>query len=227
MSLFVGILTIGIALSTGLWLKQHLLGAALGFASVFFLFGGLGLYPFLKGDPESFLYFSLLNQVACLAFLYGFWIKHPIGERIIEAKVVFVAIGVGLIAVTISMLWLQVLSAFGVEHQEQELMNVLRSEVLRTKVLVMLFVVFLAPICEELLFRNLLIKVLRRGMSAGLAVIVSGAVFGVMHSESSTSVLPLILFGFLLGWLQITYKQTLAPILAHVTNNLVVVLLMV
>ena len=86
--------------------------------------------------------------------------------------------------------------------------------------LVAIFVVVLGPIAEELLFRGLCQSTLRRVFGKPWpAIVVTSVLFGAMHYNVWTSVLPLAAFAAMLGY---SYERTgklLSPIIAHAVFN--------
>ena len=78
----------------------------------------------------------------------------------------------------------------------------------------------LSPIAEELVFRGLMFRRMREDTGAKLAIIYTSVVFGIFHGNFVQ-----MLYGFLMGlmfaWLCEKYGSVLAPIVAHVTANLI------
>lgn len=81
----------------------------------------------------------------------------------------------------------------------------------------------LIPVCEELVFRGLLFKRLRMQGGFMQAAMYSAVVFGFLHMN-----LVQMIYGFLLGlmfaYIYEKYGSVKAPILAHVSMNLLSVL---
>ncbi len=82
----------------------------------------------------------------------------------------------------------------------------------------------LIPIVEELLFRGVLFRVLRRRMSFPWAMIISAVVFGVYHGNLVQFVYA-GLCGVLLAYLYEKYHTILAPILSHAAMNIVAIIM--
>jgi membrane protease YdiL (CAAX protease family) len=228
--LLIGVCVIAFAMITGLWMVKHLIiedWSVFMMALLFFLFGGAFVYPSLSNDPNGLLYISLLNHSSCIAFLTGFWLEQRTRGSTVNGGRVLLALSTGALGLLFSVGWIGILQNIGIDHQEQELVSILNSGSVETKFLSIVFVVVVAPICEELLFRRLLLSLLEKKVDSIVSVWASGIIFGMMHIDSITSVPPLIVFGVLLGWLQIRYRNVLLPIIAHMTNNLIVVLLVI
>ena len=91
--------------------------------------------------------------------------------------------------------------------------------------LVKLMAVALVPaVCEELFFRGYLLTSLRTGMSAPLAIILSGCLFGLFHvivmeSLSFERFVPTCFLGIILGWVCFRTGSVLPGMLLHALHN--------
>jgi sodium transport system permease protein len=97
------------------------------------------------------------------------------------------------------------------------------------RVLWLLLVVAVTPaICEELVFRGVLLHGLRTRTTAARSILLSAAVFGAFHlsSESALRFLPTLWLGLLLGLVVWRTRSLFAGMLMHFLNNGVVVLLL-
>lgn len=108
---------------------------------------------------------------------------------------------------------------------EQEGGNLAQSVTgIRLVILLLIFVVG-APLVEEIFFRGLLLRALERRFGSGVAVAVSGAIFGLVHLEGDTLAARLLLafslsvLGWLLGWMTVRYKRLGPALLCHVFFN--------
>ena len=90
-------------------------------------------------------------------------------------------------------------------------------------VLVIVVVVILAPIFEELFFRGLFYPALRNRLKPAWAIILNGAVFGVIHFQPLFMV-SLILVGITLAYLYEKTDSLAAPIITHALYNLAVII---
>jgi sodium transport system permease protein len=91
------------------------------------------------------------------------------------------------------------------------------------------FLAALTPaICEELVFRGVLLQSLGREMRAWRAVIVTAAVFGAFHLSFETALrfLPTAWVGLLMGYVVWHSRSIFASMLMHFANNAFVVLLL-
>ncbi|MHB1487041.1 MAG: CPBP family intramembrane glutamic endopeptidase [Acidimicrobiales bacterium] len=86
-----------------------------------------------------------------------------------------------------------------------------------------LFVCLGAPMVEELFFRGLLLRALRRRMGSALAVLVSGLAFGLAHAEA-LQLVGLAAFGVVLGILAEKFKRLGPGMVAHAAFNALAVI---
>ncbi len=75
-----------------------------------------------------------------------------------------------------------------------------------------------APLSEELVFRGLMISRLRRGSPTWTAVLISAAIFGLIHGQLLW-ICYAFLLGILLGAVSVRAHSTLAGILLHAAFN--------
>jgi hypothetical protein len=80
-------------------------------------------------------------------------------------------------------------------------------------------VVAAAPFFEELFYRGLLLRAIRKRYGDAVAVVGSGVIFGAIHFEP-VATLALALFGMVLAWLAVRTGRLGPSIWAHVAFNL-------
>jgi sodium transport system permease protein len=93
----------------------------------------------------------------------------------------------------------------------------------------LLFLVAFTPaVCEELVFRGVLLQSLRREMGRWRAVLLSAAIFGAFHLSFETALrfLPTAFIGVLMGWVVWHSRSLFASMLMHFINNAFVVVLL-
>lgn len=93
----------------------------------------------------------------------------------------------------------------------------------------LLFVAAVTPaVCEELVFRGVLLQSLSREERAWRAVLISAAVFGGFHLSFETALrfLPTAWIGLLMGWVVWHSRSIFASMLMHCINNAFVVVLL-
>jgi len=80
--------------------------------------------------------------------------------------------------------------------------------------------VVVAPIVEEFLYRGVLLTALLRGAGAIAALVVSSAVFAVVHlTAEPQAVAPLFFLGMALGYVAYLTRSLVAPVIAHALFN--------
>lgn len=90
-------------------------------------------------------------------------------------------------------------------------------------VLFLLAVTVLAPVCEELVFRGFLFRILADSrLGVALAIVVTALVWAVLHIDKTWMEMSATFFtGLAWGWLRWRTQSTLATIAVHGLNNLV------
>ena len=94
-----------------------------------------------------------------------------------------------------------------------------------TGLFTMLCVVVVAPIFEEILFRDRVFSVLRSTLSPWWAAVVSALIFGAMHGNLVVAI-EAFCVGIVLSYLYILKGSLFAPILLHIMNNVVAYVMM-
>jgi sodium transport system permease protein len=91
----------------------------------------------------------------------------------------------------------------------------------------LLLVAVVPAVCEELVFRGVLLQSLGRELPMGKAVVVSAVVFGAFHLSTETAIrfLPTMWTGLLLGYVVWHTRPIFAGMLMHFVNNAMAVLL--
>ena len=92
-------------------------------------------------------------------------------------------------------------------------------------VTVVVSVVFLAPMAEEVLFRGLLFGVLQRWLSARWTILLTAMLFALIHVQA-IYFLPIFLVGVLCGWSRHKSGSLAVPMMLHVLNNGISLVLM-
>ncbi len=90
--------------------------------------------------------------------------------------------------------------------------------------LVLLTIGIVAPIAEELLFRGLVFHMFNRHMNVKIALIIQGLLFGAFHMNLVQGVYASVL-GIVLGMAYLLTGSLWIPILMHIVNNSVALLL--
>ena len=87
-----------------------------------------------------------------------------------------------------------------------------------------LYTGILMPMLEELLFRGLVFRVLKKWISFPVAMVISAVLFALYHGNLVQFVYAFFC-GLLLAFIYEKYGSLLAPILSHMTMNLVAIIL--
>lgn len=106
-----------------------------------------------------------------------------------------------------------------------ELIKAAEENFVGNKGMIFLAVVLIAPITEELLFRGLMFGILKKNMNVYSAAIIQGLVFGIMHGHFIWMIfagITALFYAFLME----KYKSLSAPILGHISVNLLSFLFM-
>ena len=107
-----------------------------------------------------------------------------------------------------------------VDLSDQELVKFLTSSSLslRGKVILFSFLLIEAPLLEELLFRGIVFGGASKIMPVGVAMVLSGFLFAVIHVNAAT-LIPLWFLGVAFAWLYVHTGTLLAPMAVHLTFN--------
>ena len=88
-----------------------------------------------------------------------------------------------------------------------------------------IFVSAVTPaICEEIIFRGMILSGLRTKFNDIVSISLSAVMFALMHNSLQQFIYPFLL-GLILGWLYLRTGSIIASILAHFANNFFVLLI--
>lgn len=90
---------------------------------------------------------------------------------------------------------------------------------------ILLAVVF-APVFEELLFRGLVLEQARRSMGAWRSVLLTGAIFALVHLPNWPQVVNAFVMGVLLGYIYLVSRSLWPVVGVHVINNAIAYLML-
>jgi membrane protease YdiL (CAAX protease family) len=85
--------------------------------------------------------------------------------------------------------------------------------------LMMLMVIFGAPLFEEVVFRGFIQPALIRRTGVWVGLTLTAAVFALIHGPDLHAVGPVFVLGLTLGWLRQRTGTVTAPIILHILNN--------
>jgi membrane protease YdiL (CAAX protease family) len=86
--------------------------------------------------------------------------------------------------------------------------------------------VVLAPVCEEMLFRGLILESIRQKRGATAAVILSALLFGLVHVPVLPQMLNAFVMGVMLGYVYVLTGSLASVIIIHAANNALAFLIM-
>ncbi len=191
-------------------------------ATAFFILQGLLLLIFGKSDLRAMtIAFGVSGVVIYLLMRYLYWRSKAAGVPVILrgmdagvalrsaviAAAAACAVGAAyLLAIQHTALWEELLKA--------------GPKLVGGRGWVLALAVVAAPLCEEFIFRGLIYGGLRRSMKAPQAMLMSAAVFAVVHPP--LSMLPVFVLGLCTAWTYERSKTLLAPMLVHATYNAVI-----
>ncbi len=112
-------------------------------------------------------------------------------------------------------------TALGIDEEQTQLDRLGVDESTLALVLVMVLVTVLAPLAEEVLFRGYMFTALRNWRGMWPAALITGVVFGAIHTGSTPVALlvPLAVFGVGLCLLYAWTGSLYPPIALHAVNN--------
>lgn len=119
--------------------------------------------------------------------------------------------------------WVETLAPVSME-QKLAMAKLLTTETWSATLKLAVAVVVAAPICEELLFRGVLLPGLKRAHGTRVALAWSALLFGAAHAGLVTSVVPAALAGLAFGFVSLRTGSIVPAIVMHAAVNAVPVL---
>jgi membrane protease YdiL (CAAX protease family) len=158
----------------------------------------------------------------------GVRLRPLIGAVQPAGRLLATGVGLGLLAIVGSSLIVSLLvSLSGSEATPEQVLTGGIADTPLQLILAIVAAVVLAPIAEELLFRGLLHRGLRRRMSLLPATVISSVVFAVVHVDvlfsQPLAIVGLVLVGVILA---LAYERTgslIVPIVIHAVHNAVTI----
>jgi len=217
-------------------LTEGAIGAAFGLcAPIAIAFLAVIVATIMGVDTENSVFVTIINIITELCFVLGVYYICKRNETSFtnatkinakpSAKIIGLAFLLGVVCLflfnPIISLWESLLGAIGYQISA-ELPFGLNSPGM---VIFAIFAVALLPaICEEFLFRGVVLNGLR-GIGAKQCIIYSALIFGLMHQ--SLQQLPYTIILGLISGVLLYYTRSLLPsMLFHFTNNAIVILFM-
>jgi membrane protease YdiL (CAAX protease family) len=126
--------------------------------------------------------------------------------------------GAGLV---VSAVWTEAARRFGYPMADQELVaTVLESGPSVGRIATVFFVVAVAPVLEELVFRGYLQTAISARVGAAAGIGMTAVLFGLFHLADPAVVPVLTVIGALLGWVRQRSGSVYPAIAGHLVNNL-------
>lgn len=89
---------------------------------------------------------------------------------------------------------------------------------LNANAIMIIYAMFAGPICEELIFRGVILNSLRKGFGDRTAVIISSVLFGIFHMNIIQFIYATI-FGIALGYTYLRRRRIIDSIVLHISIN--------
>ena len=164
----------------------------------------------------------LLGGSGVLSFAFFRCSLQRLGIRRFPVKFTPWIILVAIIQIAVSTLWVILCTYFVGEIEKQEFVEGFLTSSPYERWAFTFVIIVWAPIVEEVLMRGFLWEAIKR--SSTEKIVISGVLFGMLHIDNMYSVLPLCVFGCLLGVLRERSGSLWAPMLAHFLNNSIVLI---
>ena len=170
----------------------------------------LGLYP------NGGLMANLIEKVSCIIIMGILFYKDSKQIRWEGKKLSLYS--------AIIMIIIGICACFGVKTiREEDAKNVAKALYSDKLWLQILVVGIAAPVAEELLFRGILYRRMRTWLSVGPSALAALLIFAAVHGNLLQALYAFIL-GALLVWIYERFAKLTAPIILHVSANLISIL---
>lgn len=177
---------------------------------------GKNLLSFIENDNLA----TMLNGIfkCCLLFFFlTYMVRNKFIERLafsfkkINTPILITSI-LGIIS--ISYFPLPEFSFFDQDTLAHFVSDILESQ---PDIFIFVYLVLIAPVFEEIVFRGLILRGLSETYSPIVAILISSVLFTILH----VSLIGTFLFGLFIGWVYYQTKNLLYCILMHMAVNLI------
>lgn len=168
-------------------------------------------FPCLLADVIAIVLGTLLLSVP----FYKIWKTRSQETSQFSLFGTMACIGAGNIGAFFFFILLFCLFAVGYSFQVPEL--TIPNNGLLDQILCLSYICVLGPVCEEILFRGIILKSLKR-FGKMTAIIASSVLFAMFHMNPVQFFVP-ILVGLVLGFMTVQSKSIFPAIVAHIANN--------
>lgn len=147
--------------------------------------------------------------------------KKSFGTFLVQVTTGIIAV---LAVLYLSSYVLQLLGVTTTSENEMTIMSMFTADPVQL-VLLFLMLVVITPIVEEMVFRKALFIIIEPRLGSILAIVLSGAVFGLMHvlaGQDFIQAIPYVAMGMTLGFIYHNSKKNIyVTITVHALNNLI------
>jgi membrane protease YdiL (CAAX protease family) len=161
---------------------------------------------------------TIAGHFALLGWARG--VGASLAVRAVDVRWVLAGVATGLLAVGVSGVWVELLNAFGLVVEDQQIVaQVVGGPSGLGRVAALGFVVAGAPILEELVFRGYVQTELARWVGPAVSAVASALCFGAFHLSEPAVVPVLTLIGGALAWLRMRSGSVIPSMAGHFVNN--------
>ncbi|MDP2305301.1 MAG: CPBP family intramembrane metalloprotease [Pseudomonadota bacterium] len=177
-------------------------------------------HPPAIGDPlfVASLIGTVGGHLAVLAWARA--LGAPVALVRTTPRWMFVGVSLGFAGLCASAIWSEAARTFGYPMADQELVaTVLDAGPSTGRVATVFFVVAIAPVLEELVFRGYLQTAIGAKLGTGAGIVSVAVLFGLFHVADPAVVPVLTVIGLLLGWVRHKSGSVYPAIAGHLVNN--------
>ena len=144
-------------------------------------------------------------------------------KKIFKSKIAMI-IGISLsyyfLAWPIIFLWAKIIEFLKLDNFNDSNYSKMVVEALNNNyILIFLLAVILGPICEEIIFRGYLFKILKIRLNNFYAIILNSIFFGIIHFELS-AIIPALILGISLSLIRLKTNNLIPSTIIHSLHNL-------
>ncbi|MEC7984761.1 MAG: type II CAAX endopeptidase family protein [Myxococcota bacterium] len=163
---------------------------------------------------------SLFGGSAMSAFVLFRADGRSLGLNALKRNIFPIIVGVTIVQILISTLWVSLLQYWSPELPAQSLLSDFEQSTSLKRWSLFFMIVVWAPFIEELMIRGFFWGALKVGWK--YKALITGLIFGFLHFDTPYSIIPLSAYGFMLGWLRWKSDSLWASTLSHTAHNLIV-----
>lgn len=205
-------------------------------SSFLYLFSSLLLARFGDQIQEKYLLISLLFSqlvfVIAPPVLYTIWHNYNVSRTFQLTPIPFKIVWLTIVTTGAASVLIGILAIFQqkiLPHSQnyREFWEQVLQQFQQTPfILTFALVAILPGICEELFFRGFLLQGIRKKFSDRFSIVLVGVLFGLLHFDPYRF-FPVTLLGIFFGYIVVKTGSIFPGMIAHMTNNTLVLLLLV